>query len=84
MRKIWIDSVLRTINTFLPCGMFVLALPDVFNKPWFYITGVVFTAISASNIIMMLKYPKKKPKVSRQRILMPLVLYKVKYDIYIR
>jgi hypothetical protein len=52
--------LLGTIITFLPCGMFVLALPDVFNKPWFYITGVVFTAISASNIIMMLKYPKKE------------------------
>lgn len=41
--------LLGTINTFIPNGMFVLSLPDVFDHPWFYITGVIFTFIAASN-----------------------------------
>lgn len=48
-----------TINTFLPCGMFVLALPEVFDHPWFYIAGVVFAVIALRNVWMMHKFPPK-------------------------
>lgn len=49
-----------TINTFIPVGMFALALPEVFNHPWFYITGVVFSLIALSNVVMVSKFPPKK------------------------
>jgi hypothetical protein len=34
-----------TINTFLPCSMWVQAMPEVFDVPWYYASGLVFTAI---------------------------------------
>ncbi|MGV8083417.1 MAG: hypothetical protein AB2L09_07285 [Coriobacteriia bacterium] len=48
-----------TINTFLPIGMFVQALPQVFGHPWFYLAGVIFTFIAAMNLRMVLRFPSK-------------------------
>src|SRR3546814_4661769 len=39
--------LVATVNTFLPCSMWVQAMPEVFDVPWFYASGVVFTAIAA-------------------------------------
>ncbi|MEV7769881.1 hypothetical protein [Microbacterium sp. NPDC086615] len=58
--------VFGTINTFLPTGMFVLALPEVFNTPWFYLTGVVFTFIAIGNLVRLLRYPRKQ-RIDTQR-----------------
>lgn len=49
-----------TVNTFLPVGMFAAALPEVFNHPWFYIAGVVFTVVAIRNVVMMSKFPPKE------------------------
>lgn len=53
--------LIGTINTFLPpgYGMWTTA-STFFDQPWFYITGVVVSAIAASNLIVLLKYPPKK------------------------
>lgn len=51
--------LLGTINTFLPAGMFVLAMPDVFGAPWFYIAGAVFTAIAAVSLYRVARFPSK-------------------------
>lgn len=51
--------VLGTINTFLPTGMFVLAMPEVFDAPWFYATGVVFTLIAVGNLYRLTRLPAK-------------------------
>jgi len=48
-----------TINTFLPVSMFALALPEVFNQPWYYLTGVIFSAIALANVIMVSRLPAK-------------------------
>jgi hypothetical protein len=51
-----------TINTFLPgANMWVLAMPDVFSTPIFYLTGVVFVAISAFNLYRLSRLPAKVP-----------------------
>jgi hypothetical protein len=55
-----------TINTFLPTGMFVLALPHVFNTPWYYIGGAVFTLIAAGSLYRIAKYPAK-PRVAGEK-----------------
>ncbi|MVU80694.1 hypothetical protein GPX89_26010 [Nocardia sp. ET3-3] len=55
-----------TINTFLPIGMFAQALPHVFDKPWFYITGVIFTLIAAAYVWMVARFPAK-PLVAGQK-----------------
>jgi hypothetical protein len=52
--------LLGTVNTFLPTGMFVQALPGVFNTPWFYIAGVVFSAIAAGYLYLVVKFPAKQ------------------------
>ena len=49
-----------TINNFLPCSMFVTVLPDVFNHPWYYITGAIFTAIAVGNVLIVKGKPEKK------------------------
>ena len=51
--------LLGTINTFLPTGMFVQALPGIFNQAWFYIAGVVFSGIAFKNLILLAKFPAK-------------------------
>lgn len=48
-----------TINTFLPCGMFALALPQVFNQPWFYIAGAAFVLLAIRNVVMVSRFPRK-------------------------
>jgi len=53
--------LLGTINTFLPVGMFVVAMPEVFDTGWFYIAGVVFTVIAATNLYRLTAYPAKVP-----------------------
>lgn len=59
--------LLGTINTFLPFGMFVLALPQVFDTPWFYTTGVICTAISAAYVVMVARFPAKQAQPGTQR-----------------
>ncbi len=48
-----------TLNTFLPLSMFATALPQVFNRPWFYIAGVIFTGIALANVVMVSRFPAK-------------------------
>lgn len=52
--------LLGTINTFIPSSMFILALPEYFDHPWYYISGVVFSLIAAINLFKLLKFPKKQ------------------------
>jgi len=56
-----------TVNTFLPCGMFVGALPEVFNQPWFYIAGVAFTIIAVRNVLMVRSMPAKEAIAGEKR-----------------
>lgn len=56
-----------TINTFLPVGMFAAALPQVFNHPWFYIAGAIFTAIAAANVVMVARFPAKQRVPGQKR-----------------
>ena len=58
--------LVATINTFLPCSMWVLAMPQVFDTPWYYITGVVFTAIAAYHVYALAQLPPK-PRQHGQR-----------------
>lgn len=58
--------LLGTVNTFLPTGMFVLALPQVFDTTWFYVAGVVFSAVAAAHVVMVARYPAKE-RVPGQR-----------------
>lgn len=53
--------VFVSANTFLPpgFGMFTTASP-FFDQPWFYIAGVVCTAIAIRHLVMLLKYPPKE------------------------
>jgi hypothetical protein len=48
-----------TINSFLPTSMWVLAMPEVFDTPIYYLTGAVFTFISAFNLYQLSKLPPK-------------------------
>jgi hypothetical protein len=58
--------LVATINTFLPSSMFVLALPHVFNTPWYYIGGAVFSLIAAGNLYRVVKYPAK-PRIAGEK-----------------
>jgi hypothetical protein len=51
--------LVATVNTFLPVSMWVQALPKVFDTPWYYLTGVVFTAIAAFNLYNLARLPAK-------------------------
>ncbi|MEV6348039.1 hypothetical protein [Actinoplanes sp. NPDC051851] len=51
--------LIATVNTFLPSSMWVLAMPEVFDKPWYYVTGVVFTLIAALNLYQLSRLPAK-------------------------
>ncbi len=54
--------LLGTINTFLPgANMWVLAMPEVFSTPIYYLTGVVFVAIAAFNLYNLTRLPAKTP-----------------------
>jgi Na+/proline symporter len=55
-----------TVNTFQPWSMWVLAMPHAFNTPWYYITGVVFTAIAGFNLYNLAKLPPK-PRLNGQK-----------------
>jgi hypothetical protein len=48
-------------NTFLPpgFGMFTTASP-YFDRPWFYMAGVVLTAMAISNLFVLLRLPPKR------------------------
>lgn len=56
-----------TINTFLPCGMFVSALPQYFDHPWFYLAGIVFTLVAIRNVVMVTRFPKKEAVPGEKR-----------------
>jgi FtsH-binding integral membrane protein len=58
--------VAATVNTFHPVSMWVLAMPEVFNTPWYYISGVVFTFVAAFNAYQLAKLPPKN-QVSQQK-----------------
>ena len=53
--------VLVSANTFLPpgFGMFTTA-SAFFDQPWFYIAGVVSTAIAIRHLVVLLSYPPKE------------------------
>ncbi|KAF8853473.1 hypothetical protein BDZ45DRAFT_729437, partial [Acephala macrosclerotiorum] len=52
--------VIATINTFAPWSMWVLAMPERFGGVWFYGSGVVFTWIAVSNLMVVVGLKKKK------------------------
>jgi hypothetical protein len=54
--------VIVVANTFLPAGlgMFTTASP-FFDRPWFYIAGVVLTAMAISNLLVVWRLPPKAP-----------------------
>lgn len=56
-----------TINTFLPCGMFVSALPQYFDHPWFYLAGIVFTLVAIRNVVTVARFPKKEAVPGEKR-----------------
>ncbi|MFE5550262.1 hypothetical protein ACFQ71_41990 [Streptomyces sp. NPDC056534] len=56
-----------TVNTFLPTGMFVLALPGVFDTVWFYVTGIVLSAIAAANVVMVAQFDAKQISDGQKR-----------------
>lgn len=58
--------LIATINTFLPTSMWVQAMPEIFDTPWYYVSGVVFTAISAFHVYTLAKLPPK-PLVRGQK-----------------
>jgi len=53
--------LLGTINTFHPWSMWVLSMPQVFNTPAYYYTGVVFVVIAADNLYRLAQLPAKTP-----------------------
>lgn len=55
-----ISILVAIIFASLPTGMFVLALPEVFNTTWFYAAGVVFSVISLNNLRFVISLPPKK------------------------
>jgi hypothetical protein len=50
--------VIGTINTFIPSGMWIQALPEYFNLPWFYIIGFISTIFSLYNLMTVIKLHK--------------------------
>jgi hypothetical protein len=54
--------LIGTVNTFLPpgYGMWTTATP-YFDQPWFYIAGVVVSAIAFRNVVMLLRFAPKVP-----------------------
>lgn len=59
--------VLGTVNTFLPISMFVTTLPGVFDHLWYYLAGVVVSAIAIKNLWMILQFPAKSQKQGAKR-----------------
>jgi len=52
--------VLATVNTFAPWSMWVLAMPEIFDTTWYYVSGVAFTGIAVQNLSVVLSLPAKK------------------------
>ena len=61
--------LIGTVNTFLPpgYGMWTTATP-YFDQPWFYIAGVVVSAIAFRNVVMLLRFAHKEPIGARKAI----------------
>src|SRR3546814_4680011 len=59
--------LVATVNTFLPCSMWVQAMPEVFDVPWFYASGVVFTAIAAFHLYTLAKLPPKPRQPGKRK-----------------
>jgi hypothetical protein len=49
-----------TINNFLPGSMFLRAVPEAFNHPVYFITGVIYVLIALANVFIVRSKPKKK------------------------
>ncbi|MBU3217355.1 hypothetical protein LL033_25570 (plasmid) [Clostridium estertheticum] len=64
-----ITILIGTINTFLPAGfgMFTTA-STYFDKPWFYITGVVVVLFALKNVFLVLSFPPKISEVGKRVI----------------
>jgi hypothetical protein len=58
--------LLGTANTFLPSSMFVMALPQYFDHPWYYIAGAIVTLLAARNLVLVARMPAKE-RVPGQR-----------------
>ncbi|MGY4101859.1 hypothetical protein ACW2Q0_20235 [Nocardia sp. R16R-3T] len=56
-----------TVNTFLPTSMFVLALPEVFDTAWFYLTGVIFSGLALFYVWTVARYPAKARVAGEKR-----------------
>jgi hypothetical protein len=61
--------LIGTVNTFLPpgYGMWTTATP-YFDQPWFYVAGVVVSAIAFYNVVMLLRFPPKATSGPRKAI----------------
>lgn len=51
--------VLTAIASFIPGSMWT-RISDYFNHPWYYILGIIVTAIAVRNLIVLLKLPPKE------------------------
>lgn len=60
--------VAGTINNFLPGSMFVRAIPQAFNHPVYYITGVIYVLIALFNVWIVSSKPKNKVPTGKKTI----------------
>ncbi|MEE8716623.1 MAG: hypothetical protein SOI26_07830 [Coriobacteriales bacterium] len=60
--KLAIYMVCSMALTYVPFGMYALSFPEthVFNHPWYYLCGIVCTAIAIANLVYVAKLPPKE------------------------
>lgn len=56
-----LTNIFGTIWTFGPSSFWVLTLPEVFDKPAYYLTGFALTVYSVWTFCLVARYPPKKP-----------------------
>jgi hypothetical protein len=54
-------SLFGIISAFSPYGLWVTALPEVFDRGLYYWTGVLFTIVGVVDLAVVLQYPAKTP-----------------------
>ncbi|WYZ38386.1 hypothetical protein EsH8_III_000300 [Colletotrichum jinshuiense] len=52
-------NIIGTIWTFVPFGFFVLSIPEIFDRPIYYIIGSVLTLYSVGCYYVVAQYPSK-------------------------
>lgn len=59
--------IASTAISFQPWSMWVIAMPSIFDTPWFYLMGVVCLVISVSYAVMVSRFPAKLPSGDGRR-----------------